>query len=259
MSRKYKDKFESGRSFAVLLLLGALFTLPSEAQNIASTASTSAQTDSTWSLSTTRFDNSFEREPVVGNGYIGLRVPAAGMGYLGGLGKVGWPLGTERIASAIAAGVYSKVADGTFYKEEKQAIALLPNWSMLTFGDASGSYSPATASAANVSEYRQELDLRTGVVRTSGVWTSPNGNKTRFTYRVGTDRARKHIAVVVLDVTPMWSGKAMVRSILDGAGARRLDLVAGWCESFEAADLCELQDQGDEYPGRGVGDAAELV
>ena len=62
----------------------------------------------------------------MGNGYIGLRVPAAGMGYLGGLGKVGWPLGTERIASAIAAGVYAKVADGTFYKEEKQAIALHP-------------------------------------------------------------------------------------------------------------------------------------
>jgi trehalose/maltose hydrolase-like predicted phosphorylase len=183
------------------------------------------QTDSAWSLSTTRFDNSFEAEPVVGNGYIGLRVPAAGMGYLGDLGKVGWPLGTERIASAIAAGAYAKVADGTFYHDKKEAIALIPNWSTLTFGDASGVYSPATASAANVSEYRQQLDLRTGIVTTSGIWTSPGGNKTRFTYRVGADRARSHVAVVTLDLAPMWTGNGIVGSVLDGAGARRLDLV----------------------------------
>ena len=44
-------------------------------------------------------------------------------------------------------------------------------------------------------------------------------------YRVGTDRARSHIAVVTLELTPMWTGKATVESVLDGAGARRLDLV----------------------------------
>jgi trehalose/maltose hydrolase-like predicted phosphorylase len=231
MLRMYKGKFRLSRSYVICLLLGALgatssSTLLSRAQDGAPTSPSQTQTDSAWSLSTTRFDNSFEREPVVGNGYIGLRVPAAGIGYLGGLGRVGWPIGTERIASAIAAGVYSKVADGTFYHDEKQAIALIPNWSTLTFGDASGIYSPATASAANVSEYRQELGLRTGIVSTSGIWTSPGGNKTRFIYRVGTDRARSHIAVVTLELTPMWTGKALVSSVLDGAGARRLDLVS---------------------------------
>jgi trehalose/maltose hydrolase-like predicted phosphorylase len=231
MSYAHEGKFRLGRSYVILLLLGGLgaasfSTSLSRAQDAAPAASGQTQTDSAWSLSTTRFDNSFEAEPVVGNGYIGLRVPAAGMGYLGDLGKVGWPIGTERIASAIAAGVYAKVADGTFYHDEKQAIALIPTWSTLTFGDASGIYSPATASSSNVSEYRQELDLRTGVVSTSGVWTSPGGNKTRFTYRVGADRARSHIAVVTLDLTPMWTGKAVVSSILDGAGARRLDLVS---------------------------------
>ena len=231
MSSTYKCKFRLGRSYLIFLLLGALgaalfSTLPSRAQDAASVSPRQTQTKSAWLLSTTRFDNSFEAEPIVGNGYIGLRVPAAGMGYLGDLGKVGWPLGTERIASAIAAGVYAKVADGTIYRDEKQVIALIPNWSTLTFSDASGIYSPATASSTNVSEYRQELDLRTGVVSTSGIWTSPGGNKTRFIYRVGTDRARSHIAVVTLELTPMWTGKAIVSSTLDGAGARRLDLVA---------------------------------
>jgi trehalose/maltose hydrolase-like predicted phosphorylase len=186
-----------------------------------------AQTDSSWLLSTTHFSNRFEAEPYTGNGYIGLRVPAAGMGFLGGLGKVGWPIGTKRIASAIAAGVYSKVADGTFYKEQKQAIALIPNWSTLNFADESGDYSPATASETNISDYRQTLDLRTGVVTTSGIWTSPGGNRTHFVYRVTTDRAHGHRAAVTLELTPMWTGKATVSSTLDGAGARRLDLVSG--------------------------------
>jgi trehalose/maltose hydrolase-like predicted phosphorylase len=253
MLRAREGKFRLGHSYPIFLLLGALgaasfSTLPSRAQDAATGSPGRTQTDSAWLLSTTRFNNSFEAEPVVGNGYIGLRVPAAGMGYLGGLGKVGWPLGTERIASAIAAGVYAKVADGTFYHDEKQVIALIPNWSTLTFGDASGMYSPATASSTNVSEYRQELDLRTGVVSTSGIWTSPGGNKTRFVYRVGTDRARTHAAVVTLELTPMWDGKATVSSVLDWAGARRLDLVGAGVDLPNETIYVNSKTKGTNIP-----------
>lgn len=178
---------------------------------------------SAWILSTERFNNGFEAEPFVGNGNLGLRIPAAGMGFLGGLGQVGWPLGTERIASAIAAGVYAKVAEGSFYKEPKEAIALIPNWSTLTFADSSGIYSSGTATAANVSDYAQHLDLRSGTVTTSGIWTSPAGNKTHFEYRVVTDRAHGHRALVSLALTPRWNGKAIIDNILDDAGARRLE------------------------------------
>lgn len=196
------------------------------AQASAQLSSIPNSTEAEWTLSTPQFTNRFETEAFIGNGYLGLRVPAAGMGYLGNLGKVGWPIGTERIASAIAAGVYSKLSEGTFYKEPKQAIAFIPNWSTLTFGNSSGMYSPATVSEKNIGGYDQSLDLRTGVVTTSGVWTSPDGNKTRFVYRVGADRAHAHRAVLTLDLTPMWTGTATVGSVLDGAGARRLDLVA---------------------------------
>ena len=153
------------------------------------------------------------------------------MGYLGNLGKVGWPTGTERITSSIAAGLYAKVSDGTFYHEEKQAIAMIPTWSTLTFGDASGMYSPETATQENVRQYRQTLDLKTGFVTTSGIWTSSAGKKTRFTYRVGTDRARSHIAIVELELTPLWTGTATVNSILDNAGARRLKSVTAGLDS----------------------------
>jgi len=180
-----------------------------------------------WIIATDRFDNGFTAEPFVGNGNLGLRIPAAGMGFLGGLGEVGWPLGTERISSAIAAGVYAKLAEGTFYKDPKEAIALIPNWSTLTFADSSGTYSPATASDANVSHYEQRLDLRSGTVATSGIWTSPAGNKTSFEYRVVTDRAHGHRALVTLSLTPRWNGTAVIDSILDEAAARRLDPLSG--------------------------------
>lgn len=246
MSRTNESQFRLDYAYLVFLLLGAAsFSSPlCHAQD--STGPT--QIISSWLLSTSRFDNSFEAEPYVGNGYIGLRIPAAGMGYLGELGKVGWPIGTERIASAIAAGVYAKVADGTFYRDEKQAIALIPTWSTLTFGDSSGIYTPATASPSNVSEYRQELDLRTGVVSTSGIWTSPGGNKTRFLYRVGADRARSHVAVVTLEFTPMWTGKATVTSVLDGAGARRLDLVAAGVDLPTRSIYLSSKTKGTNIP-----------
>jgi trehalose/maltose hydrolase-like predicted phosphorylase len=221
-------RFRAAIFVCALLLAGSVTSLlQSEAVKAQTSSEPSAHSDDAgWTLSTTRFDNSFEAEAFVGNGLLGLRVPAAGMGYLGGLDKVGWPIGTERIASAIAAGVYAKVADGTFYKEQKQAIALIPNWSTLTFADASGVYSAATVSASNVANYRQSLDLRTGTVTTSGIWTSPAGNKARFVYRVVADRAHGHRALVTLDLTAENAGVMKVDSLLDGAAARRLDLVS---------------------------------
>lgn len=210
----------------VLILLvcktGFTGSLAAFAQTPAATTTASSQSDPGWVLSTTQFNNGFETQAFTGNGYIGIRIPAAGMGYLGNLGKVGWPIGTERITSSIAAGLYAKVADGTFYHEEKQAIAMIPTWSTLTFGDVSGTYSPESASVADVREYRQTLDLKTSFVTTSGIWTSPSGKRSRFTYRVATDRARSHIAIVELELTPLWTGTATISSVLDNAGARRL-------------------------------------
>jgi len=214
-----------GTSLLLVLLWAGCFTSASTFAQT-HTSARPGQSASGWLLSTDSFDNAFERQAYLGNGYIGVRIPAAGMGYLGDLGKIGWPLGTERITSSIAAGLFAKTADGTFYKEPKEALALIPTWSTLTFGDSSGTYSAATASKSNVSSYRQSLDLSTGIVTTSGTWTSPGNRQTRFVYRVLTDRARSHVAVVELKLTPLWTGKATISSILDGAGSRRLDPVS---------------------------------
>jgi len=179
----------------------------------------------TTSITTSQFVNQFDSEPYVGNGYFSQRVPAAGAGLLTGLGTIGWPLGTPRFTEALAAGLYAKTnASVQFYPDEtKQVIALIPTWSTLNFATRSGdTYSPATVKPSQVSSYRQTQDFRTGTVTTSGVWTSPHGQRTGFTYTVFTDRGRKHVGVVSLTLTPHWSGRTTITGLLDGKGASRL-------------------------------------
>ena len=183
---------------------------------------TAAAATSTTSISTSQFVNQFDAEPYVGNGYFSQRIPAAGMGLLTGLGTIGWPLGTPRYTEALAAGVYAKTnaSVGFYPNETKQVIAPIPTWSTLTFADPPGeTYSPATVTPAEISNYIQTEDLQTGTVTTSGVWTSPHGDKATFQYRVFTDLARKHVAVVSLSLTPQWNGNTTVTGLLDGKGA----------------------------------------
>src|SRR5690242_13172403 len=176
------------------------------------------------SISTSQFVNQFDAEPYVGNGYFSQRIPAAGMGLLTGLGTIGWPLGTPRYTEALAAGVYAKTnASVGFYPDEtKQVIAPIPTWSTLTFATPSGdTYSPATVSTSQISNYLQTEDLRSGTVTTSGTWTSPHGEQVAFKYQVFTDLARKHVGAVSLSLTPSWSGPTSVTGLLDGQGASR--------------------------------------
>jgi trehalose/maltose hydrolase-like predicted phosphorylase len=147
------------------------------------------------------------------------------MGLLTGLGTIGWPLGTPRFTEALAAGLYAKTnASVGFYPDEtKQVIALIPTWSTLTFSTPSGdTYAPATVTSSQISNYLQTEDLQSGTVTTSGVWTSPHGEQASFKYQVFTDRARKHVGVVSLSLTPQWNGQTTVTGLLDGAGASRL-------------------------------------
>jgi len=179
---------------------------------------------SSWVLSTSQFVNQFDAAPYVGNGYFSQRIPAAGMGFLSSSNPIGWPLGTPRFTDALAAGLYANTTASLIYPGmSKQVIALIPTWSTLTFSTPSGdTYAPASVTASQISNYVQTEDTQTGTVTTSGVWTSPHGQHASFMYRAFTDRARKHVGVVSLMLTPQWSGRTNVTSLLDGQGASRL-------------------------------------
>lgn len=180
---------------------------------------------STTSIATSQFVNQFDAEPYVGNGYFSQRIPAAGAGLLTGLGTIGWPLGTPRFTEALAAGLYAVTnASVQYYPDEtRQVIALIPTWSTLNFASPAGdTYSPATVTPSQISNYLQTEDLQTGTVTTTGTWTSSHGNQANFKYQVFTDLARKHVRVVSLSLTPQWNGKTTVTGLLDGNGASRL-------------------------------------
>ncbi len=216
-----------GRALALISAMsgvaaGLALAGPAAANPVASQAAGS----STMSITTTKFVNQFDTEPYVGNGSFSQRIPAAGMGLLTGLGKIGWPLGTPRFTEALAAGLYAKTKASVAYypTETKQVISLIPTWSTLTFTAPTGStYAPKTVTASQIRGYRQTENLNTGTVTTSGTWTSPRGHKrAKFSYQVLTDLGRKHVGLVILRLTPQWNGRTTVTGLLDGAGASRL-------------------------------------
>ena len=171
-----------------------------------------------WQLSTT--DPANRAPTFVGNGYLGLRVPAAGMGDA--IGPV--PTQTQ------LAGFYGRVPGSVEQRAD------IPTWSTLAFSDGATTYGQlpvgtvACASCApapppgpstpewqgTVSNYVQTLDLRRGTLTTRVRWTSPGGHTTDLSYQVFPDRARPHVAVVRLVFTPRWNGAATVTDLLDG-------------------------------------------
>lgn len=76
----------------------------------------------------------------------------------------------------------------------------------------------APATVGTTTNYRQSMDLRTGVLATSFDWTSPAGDTTSFAYEVNANRADGHLGTVSVQAVPHWSGTATVVDEFDGRG-----------------------------------------
>ncbi len=145
-----------------------------------------------------------------GNGELGVRVPPEGQGYEGG---------TVPTESELA-GFYAQ-APG-----EVQQRANIPTWSTLTFSEAGQAF---TLARGKTGDWRQSIDLRTGVITTSARWTAPDGRTTDLSYQVLTDRARPDVGLVRLQMTPRWSGSATITDAIDGSAATlTTQLEKGW-------------------------------
>jgi trehalose/maltose hydrolase-like predicted phosphorylase len=158
-----------------------------------------------------------------GNGLLGVRVPPAGQGYAPG---------TVPALSELA-GFYAQPP------EEVQQRANIPTWSTLTFADGGQAFDPQ---GSGTSGWKQTLDMSTGTVTTSATWTAPDGHVTDLAYEVLTDRARPHVGLVRLRLTPHWSGAAIVEDEFDGtaanvnAGNEPAELTTEVGKGWEAAD-----------------------
>jgi trehalose/maltose hydrolase-like predicted phosphorylase len=142
-----------------------------------------------------------------GNGLLGIRVPAAGEGYAGGTVP----------AQSELAGFYAKPDRAPKASERVQQRANIPTWSALSFSDGGITYGRGQG---HLSGWKQSIDLHSGVITTSARWTAPDRHVTDITYRVFTDRAREHVGVATLQLTPHWSGPATVTDELDGTANR---------------------------------------
>ncbi|MEV5977929.1 glycosyl hydrolase family 65 protein [Streptomyces sp. NPDC052114] len=194
--------------------------------------------DPAWApTATTRGPSKNAYDPYVGNGYLGVRVPPAGAGYPAPHPdeKTGWPLYTPRFDGAFAAGLYARGPRGTAGRE---AIAALPNWTALDLTVGGETYGPRS----RVSRYRQTLDLRCGVVRTSLTWTTADGRRTDLAYDVLASRDRAHTAAVRLRLTPHWTGRATVTDRIDGRGARRITQTGGGPRGKKTMDVAFRTD-----------------
>lgn len=198
---------------ATTLALVAPSFMPAGAHADTSPPAASAAAGS-WDLTATSFATAPQGNyapTFTGNGYLGVRVPPTGQGYMAG---------TVPTQSTVA-GFYAQ-APG-----KVQQRANVPTWSTLSFADGGGQ--PFSLDTGKVLDWRQQLDLRDGVITTTVRWAAPDGNVTDLRYDVFTDRARQYVGAVRLQLTPEWSGAAEVTDLFDGTDATLTTEVSrGW-------------------------------
>jgi protein-glucosylgalactosylhydroxylysine glucosidase len=140
--------------------------------------------------------------PFIGNGHLGLVVPALGIGptpvFMSGLFEEA-PRDIPRIVS-------------------------IPAWSVLGLYSGSRWLTADSNAAASVQEYRQTLDLRTGTALTVYRWQT-GSRATSVRVETFVSRAGPSLAVTRLDLTPEYTGRMGVRFALTGwAPPERLPL-----------------------------------
>ena len=147
--------------------------------------------DSSFKLSTE--DPRRAPSPFIGNGHLGLVIPALGIGA----------------STSIMAGMYEE-AEG-----DVPRIVSVPAWTAIDIANGDRWLDAKAVGDTSVSAYRQVLDMRTGTARTSYHWTV---GSQRMSVRVETfiSRADPSLSVVRLTLAPQYRGRLRVRFALVG-------------------------------------------
>ncbi|MEW5744603.1 MAG: glycosyl hydrolase family 65 protein [Nitrospirota bacterium] len=162
-----------------------------------------------WTLTYEEFEPTREnlREALctLGNGYFATRGAAPESGaddihypgaYLAG--------GYNRLKTEIAGRVV-----------ENEDLVNMPNWLVLTFRPEGGDW--FNLMSVDLVSYRQELDIRHGVLTRAVRFRDKQGRETAIFQQRIVHMAAMHLAALVTTITPVnWSGRMQVRSALDG-------------------------------------------
>jgi trehalose/maltose hydrolase-like predicted phosphorylase len=116
-----------------------------------------------------------------------------------------------------AGGCYNRLRDEIAgHVVVNESLVNLPNWLMLTFAGDDGAW--FSADRAEVLGYRQELDLRRGVLTRWLRIQDPSGRRTKLTQRRFVHMELPHVAGLETTITPEnWTGLLRVRSGIDGS------------------------------------------
>ena len=164
---------------------------------------------SRWTLTYEGFDPAEEplREALctLGNGYFATR----GAAPEAAAGDVHYP-------GTYVAGLYNRLVTEVAGRDiTNEDLVNVPNWLCLRFRIGDGSW--LTLEDSEVDDYRQELDLRQGVLTRMFALTDPEGRRTRVAQRRFVHMGNPHAAGLQTTFLPEnWSGSMHVESGLDG-------------------------------------------
>jgi len=169
-------------------------------------------TKSEWLLETIEPFDAGHRDAFIGNGFIGQR------------------LGIEGDASAYPLEGHPFTPSGCLVHGLWNETGLMapPNWALLHYFDGTARFGRGVGVWR---DYRQSLDLRTGIVRTELFWV--NGERiTHLVTRAYIDRCNSGRCVISRTITPQFSGNVGLTDEIDGTF---IDDAAGW-DFFQSVD-----------------------
>jgi trehalose/maltose hydrolase-like predicted phosphorylase len=147
--------------------------------------------DSSFLLSTS--DPARRPSPFVGNGHLGVVVPPLGFGP----------------SPSFLAGLYEHARD------DVPRIVSIPAWNAVSVYDGTRWLGGEAPNQGSISEYRQVLDMRSGVARTSYFWGS-GSHRIAIQSQMFVSRADPAVAVLRVDLTPRNAGRVGVRFAIVG-------------------------------------------
>ena len=145
--------------------------------------------DSAFVLATT--DPARAPSPFLGNGHVGVTVPPLGIGA----------------SPSLVAGLYEH---GHL---DVPRITAAPAWNAIAVFDGAHWLDSTAIAAGAIRSYRQSIDMRTGVARTSYDWID-GSRRTAVRAETFLSRADPHLAVVTLTLVPQTAGPIRVRVAL---------------------------------------------
>ena len=150
-----------------------------------------APADSAFLLQTSDFKRS--PSPFIGNGRLGVIIPALGIGA----------------SRSFKAGLYEHGPG------DVPRIVAIPAWNAVEIFDGQGWIGVKGSPDSSVREYHQALDMQTGTARTSYDWVNP-GRRTSVRVETFVSRADPRLTAIRLAITPHQAGRVRVRFALAG-------------------------------------------